>query len=146
MKKILLFLLLNTYLFSSSIYTLDNVKNVGIYFENKADFLGKEDKKKIKDYITKELKKVGFVFGKTDSDTIVLKINSKELDGTYFIHVSFALAEDVITKREGNIEALANTYLAGELIESDEPVEDTTEMVEFLLAQFIAAYKDDNEE
>ena len=146
MKKIILILLFNIYLLGSSIYTLDNIKNVGIYIENKTDFLGKEDKKKITEYITEELKKVGFIFGKTDSDTIVLKINSKELDGTYFIHVSFALAEDIITRREGNIEALANTYLASELIESDEPTEDTIELVEFLLAQFIAAYKDDNEE
>lgn len=146
MKKLLLILLICSSLFSKSIYTLDNVKNLHIYFANKSGFLDKQDKDKILQYIKNELTKAGFVLGKTDSSTFFLKVSAKEVDDTYIINVQSGLAEEVITRRKDNIETFAYTYFASELIESDEPKEDTVEVIEFLLNQFIVAYKDDNEE
>lgn len=146
MKSIILVLLIYTSLFSKSIFTLDYVKDIGIFFSNKSGFIDKKQKQNINKLIKKELEKSGFVFGKPDSSTLVVKVKAKELDETYFISIQLGLAEDVITKRKENIETFAYTYLRSELIESDEPYEDTVEMIEFLLSEFILAHKDDNEE
>ena len=146
MKSLILVLLISSTLFSNSIFTLDNVKNISIFFSNKSGFIDKEQKKSIKKYIQKELENAGFVFGKPDSNTMVIKIRAKELDDTYFISIQVGMAEEVITKRENNIETFAYTYLRSELIESEEPYEDTVDMIDFLLNQFILAHKDDNEE
>jgi len=108
--------------------------------------MSKKEKDKIVKYIKGELTKAGFVLGKADSSTFFFKVNAKEVDDTYIINIQSGLAEEVTTSRKDNIETFAYTYFASELIESDEPIEDTVEMIEFLLNQFIVAYKDDNEE
>lgn len=146
MKKVILFFLLVNSLFSSSIYTLDNIKNLHLYVEAKADFIGKEDKRNIAKFTKAKLSEAGFVFGVTDSSTIVVKIEAKEIDSTYIINIQLGLAEDVITMRKDDIETLAYTYLSNTMIESDEPYEDTLEYLQFLLYEFIAVHKEDNQE
>jgi len=145
-SKIILSLLLGSSLFSSTIYTLDNVKNLNFYLDSNAGFIGKEEKKDISQFAKDTLKKAGFVFGMTDSIIAVVKINSKEVDSTYVINIQFGLAEDVVTMRKDKIETFAYTYLANTMIESDEPYEDTLEYLQFLLYEFIAVHKEDNEE
>ena len=146
MKKLLFIILTCSSLFSASIYTLDNVKNLNIYFANKSGFLEKEQKNDISKSIKKELEKAGFIFGKADSVTFFVKVQAKEIDDAYIINIQLGIAEDVITKRKDNIETFSFTYLRSELIESDEPYEDTVDMINFLLNEFIVAHKDDNEE
>ena len=146
MRKIILFLLIYSSLFSASIYTLDNVKNINFYLANKADFLDKEQKTYIKKFVKEKLQKAGFIFGKTDSQTIIIRIDAKEVESTYIINIRFGLAEDVVTMRKDNIETFAYTYLSNTMIESDEPYEDTLEYIQFLLYEFIQAHKEDNEE
>ena len=146
MKKIVLFFLLVSSLFSSSIYTLDNVKNLNFYLDAKADFLGKEDKENITKFAKDKLLKAGFIFGKTDASIIVVKIDSKEIDSTYVINIQLGLAEDVVVDRKERVDTFAYTYLTNTMIESDEPYEDTLEYLQFLLYEFIAVHKEDNEE
>ena len=146
MKILFLVLLTCSFLLSSSIYTLDSVKNLNIYFDNKSGFLDKKNKEDINEYVETELKKAGFIFGRTDSIIFFIKVKAKELDETYFISVDMGIAEEVITKREGSIETFARTYSSNEFIESVEPYEDTLEVIEFLLQQFIESHRDDNEE
>lgn len=146
MKKLLLIFLTCSSLFSASIYTLDNVKKLSIYFSNKSGYIDKQQKNDIKKSIREKLEKAGFIFTKPDSVTLIVKVQAKEIDETYVINVQLGTAEYVITKREGDVETFAYTYLRSELIESDEPYEDTVDMINFLLDQYIVAYKDDNEE
>ncbi|MDA7817274.1 hypothetical protein N9A28_03695 [Sulfurimonas sp.] len=146
MRKLLLLIFTCSLVFSSSIYTLDNVKNLNIYFDNKSGFLDNKNKEDINKLITKELTSAGFIFGKTDAIIFFVKVKAKELDETYFINVELGLAEEVITKREGSVETFAHTYIGSELIESEEPYTDTVELIEYLLHEFIESYKDDNEE
>ena len=145
MIKLLLVLCFSTLLFSKSLYTLDNVKNLNFYLVNKTDFLSSDDKKKIERIIKDRLIKNGFVFGKTDATLFLVVVNAKEIGGSFAINIEIGLAEDVTTHRVGNIKTMAHTYTASELIESDKPYEDTLETIKNLLTQFLEAYKDDNE-
>jgi hypothetical protein len=111
-----------------------------------ADFIGKDEKIQLKKFVKDKLLKAGFVFGKVDSAFIIVRLNAKEIDDTYIINIDLGLAEDVATFRKDNTETFAYTYLAGSMIESDEPMEDTKEYIAFLLYEFIAAHKEDNEE
>ena len=75
-------MLLSSSLFSASLYTLDNVHSLNLYFASKADFLSKDKSEILKNMITKKLKKAGFVFGKTDAYIFVVKIDSIEIEGS----------------------------------------------------------------
>ncbi|MDA3907544.1 MAG: hypothetical protein PF437_00505 [Sulfurimonas sp.] len=145
MRKIILFLLVCGSLFSQSFYTLDNIKSLSLYMPNKVGYMDKEQKQKLKDSVIEKLKDAGFVFGKTDATTIMIKIESIRVNDTEVIHIQLGLAEEVLTHRPGNIHSFALTYLATDFMESDEPVQDTIESVDSLLSEFLEAYKDDNE-
>ncbi|EHP28868.1 hypothetical protein SMGD1_0341 [Sulfurimonas gotlandica GD1] len=107
--------------------------------------MDKEQKDSLKESVIEKLKKAGFIFGKTDATTFMIKIESINVNDTEVIHVQLALGEEVLTSRPGNIHSFALTYLATDFMESDEPVKDTIESVESLLSEFLEAYKDDNE-
>jgi len=146
MKYLVLFFLLFSSVFAKSIYTLDNLHKLGIYMDTHADFIGKAEKAELKEFLKSKLIKAGFVFGEVDSAYIIVKIDAKEIDDTYIVNILFGVAEDVATFRKDNIETFAYTYLTSKMIEADEPMEETKEYIAFLLYEFIAAHKEDNEE
>ncbi|WP_139064115.1 hypothetical protein [Sulfurimonas gotlandica] len=144
-KALIIFLLILSSLNAQSFYTLDNIKSLSLYMPNKVGFMDKEQKDSLKESVIEKLKKAGFIFGKTDATTFMIKIESINVNDTEVIHVQLALGEEVLTSRPGNIHSFALTYLATDFMESDEPVKDTIESVESLLSEFLEAYKDDNE-
>jgi len=145
MRKIILFLLVCSSLFSQSFYTLDNVKSLSLYMPNKAGYMDKEQKDSLKQSVIKKLTNAGFIFGETDATTFMVKIESINVEDTEIIYVQIGLAEEVLTPRPGKIHSFAFTYLANDFIESDEPIQDTIESVNFLISEFLESYKDDNE-
>ncbi len=144
-KRLIIILLMSSPLFCSSMFTLDNVKNLKFHFTNNTYFMEKHEKESIKKFIKEKLEKAGFVFGKVDPITFVVQVKSIEVNEVHVINISVGLAEDVKTKRAGGIETYAYTYIKSTLIESEDPYEDTLEAVDFLTCQFLTAYKDDNE-
>ena len=147
MRKIILGLLLSLNLFgASSFFTLDNVKNLSFYYAGKNDFISKTQSKEIKAHVIEKLTKAGFIFGETDALILVVKINSMRVDATYVINVEVSLDEDVVTNREGNVEAFALTYLDAKMIKSTAPYKDAIQTLDLLVDKFIALHKDDNEE
>ncbi|MCW8894867.1 MAG: hypothetical protein OQK48_02140 [Sulfurimonas sp.] len=144
-KKLFILLLLSSSLFSSSVFTLDNIKNLKFHFTNNTYFMEKDEKQEIEKFIKNKLQKAGFVFGEVDPITFVVKVKSIEIDEVHVITVFIGLAEDVTTKRIDKIETYAFTYMADTLIESEDPYEDTLEAIDFLTCQFLTAYGDDNE-
>jgi hypothetical protein len=146
MKSLFLTLWLAGSLFSASLYTLDNVHSLNLYFASDANFLTKEKKDELKSMITKKLEKAGFVLGKTDADIFVVKVSALEIEGSLALHLEIGLGEEVITKRKDNIETFSYTYLASKFIEGYDPYEDTREELSILVDAFIDAHKDDNEE
>lgn len=145
MKKIILLLSICASLFSQSFYTLDNVKSLSLYMPNSAKYMNKKQKNTLKNSVIKKLKDAGFVFGKTDATTFMLKIDSINVEDTEVIYIQLGLGEEVLTPRPGKIHSFAFTYLENDFIDSDEPIQDTIESVDFLISQFLEAYKDDNE-
>ena len=96
-KKLFLILLLSSSLFSASLYTLDNVRSLNLYFASQADFLTPENKKALKSMITQKLEKAGFVFGETDAYIFVVKVDALEFEGSQAIHMEIGLGEEVVT-------------------------------------------------
>lgn len=146
MKSLFLALMLAGSLFSASLYTLDNVHSLNLYFSSDANFLTAEKKDELKSMITQKLEKAGFVFGETDADIFVVKVSALEIEGSLALHLEIGLGEEVVTKRKDDIETFSYTYLASKFIEGYDPYEDTREELNALVDEFIDAHKDDNEE
>ena len=146
MKKLFLALLLSSSLFSASLYTLDNVHSLNLYFSNQTDFMSHDQEAILKTMVTEKLQKGGFVLGETDAPVFVVKIDALEIEGTQAIHMEVGLGEEVITKRKGKIGAFAYTYLASVFIEGySDPYKNTLESLTLLVDEFINAHKEDNE-
>jgi len=144
-KKLFLILLLTSSLFSASLYTLDNVHSLNLYFASEADFLSKDKKDILKKMITKKLEEAGFVFGKTDATIFVVKVDAIEIEDSTAIHLEVGLGEEVMTRRKDKIQTFAYTYLDSRFIEGYDPYEDTQDALMLLVNDFIDAHKDDNE-
>ncbi len=146
MKKLLLLLLLGSQIFAESFYTLDKVKHLNLYLDLQADFFNPAKKKQYKEELTAKLEEAGFVFGKTDAIILVVKVKTLAVEESQAISLQIGLGEDVITRREGNVETFAYTYLANKLIEGYDPYADTLEALNSMIDDFIDAYEDDKEE
>ncbi len=145
MKKLFLALLLSSSLYSASLYTLDNVHSLNLYFSNQTKFLTKDQASILKEMVAEKLKKAGFVLGETDASILVVKIDAIELKGTQAVHIEVGLGEEVITKRKDKIETFAYTYLDSKLLKMDDPYKETLGSLTLLIDAFIKAHKDDNE-
>ncbi|EQB35409.1 hypothetical protein M947_09000 [Sulfurimonas hongkongensis] len=145
MKKFILFLIITSSLLGDTFYTLDNIKNLRMYMTTSTNFLGKEKIADIEEIAKKRLLNAGFVFDGDDSATFMIKIEAVEIEDTQAIYVEIGIGEEVKTLREGDVYSFAFTYLANDLIESDDPYSDILESLDFLMSQFIEAYKIDNE-
>ncbi len=145
MKKLFLALLLSTSLFSASLYTLDNVHSLNLYFASEAGFLNQDTKVMLKNMVAEKLKKAGFSLGETDASVFVVKIDAIEVKGAHVIYIEVGLGEEVITKRKDKTETFAYTYLASKFIKADDPYKETVESLTLLLDEFIKAHKEDNE-
>lgn len=146
MRKLFLALFLSTSLFSASLYTLDNIHLLNLYFSNQTTFLNHDQEGILKNIVTERLKKAGFVLGETDASIFVVKINSLKIEGTQAIHLEVGLGEEVTTKRKDKIGTFAYTYLESKFIKgSSDPYKNTLEALRVLVDAFISAHKEDNE-
>lgn len=145
MKKLLLILVVCSSLFSASIFTLENINNIKIYFANNTDFLTPKQIGEIKKTTEDKLKKAGVELNKIDASTLMIKVESLEVDESYAIVITIALGEEIITKRKDSIQTFAWTYYKTDLIDSDELYDDTLESINFLVDEFVESYLDDME-
>jgi len=143
MKKILFTLLFCTSLFAQAPFTTDNLKNLRLHIINKTKFIDKKQELEIKALAMKKLKAVGIVFDKVDSSTFMIKIESLKVDKSYAVNVQVAVAEEVTSKREEKIETLDFTYFSNDLIDTQEPLVETLESINFLIDGFIELYLED---
>ncbi|WP_455755626.1 hypothetical protein [Sulfurimonas sp.] len=143
MKIIFFTILLSASLFSTSIFTVENVNNLKIYYANKSDFLNREQNKYIKTKTEEKFKSVGIELNKVDASAFMIKIESLEVEESHAVLVSIALGEEVLTNRKDKIGTFAWTYYKTDLMEIDEPYKDILESVDYLVDEFIEAYLDD---
>ncbi|MBA3025232.1 MAG: hypothetical protein FP820_02345 [Sulfurimonas sp.] len=145
MRTILFILLLSVSLSAALPFTLENLKNLRIYFINKSDFINKQQEAELKEAIAKKLTAAGIVLNATDSSTFMIKIESVHIDTTYVVNVGIAVGEEIITKRKDAVQTLAFTYHANDFIDTKEPYIETLESVHYLVDDFIDLYNEDKE-
>lgn len=145
MKKLLLILFIPAILFAAIPFTLDNLTNLRVFCMNKTDFIDKSQVSKIKTMAEEKLKSAGIVMNKIDASTVMIKLESLKLEKLYVVNVTLAVGEEIITKRKDSPQTLAFTYFMNDMIDTDEPYDDTIESINFLLDGFVEAYINDKE-
>ncbi len=145
MKKLFLAFLLSSSLNCASLYTLDNVHSLNLYFASEADFLDQDKKATLKNMVTEKLTKAGFALGETDASIFVVKIDAIKIQETQAIHIEVGLGEEVIAKRKEKIQTFAYTYLENKFIKTQDPYTQTVTLLGTLVDAFIKAHKEDNE-
>jgi len=131
-------------LFSATYFSLDDVTSLHLHMLNKVEFMDEKQKDTLKKDIISKLKKAGFKFGEVDSAAFIIKIKSIEIEDGEVVHISVSLGEDVIVSRKDEIDVFSFTYYTDDLIEADEPYEETIDALNSLISKFINAYEDDN--
>ena len=147
MKKIFLLLII-TYSLATSAqipYTLENLKKLNLFYADRSGLFSKKEQEEIKKSILDKLTKHGFVQNATDPNTLVIKIKTIDIDDTIIANISLLVGEEVITKREANIETLALTFHLNKFVELDEPTKEIKELVDSMLGEFLKLYKEDME-
>lgn len=145
MKKLFLAFLLSSSLHCASLYTLDNVHSLNLYFASEAGFLDSEKKAALKNMVTEKLTKAGFVLGETDASILVVKIDAIKIEETQAIHIEVGLGEEVITKRKAKVQTFAYTYLDSKFVKTQDPYTQTFTLLGALMDTFVKAHQDDNE-
>ena len=145
MKKIFFIIAICSSLFSASIFTLENANNLKLYFSNQSEFLTPKQIEHIKAITQDKLKSANIELNKIDPTTIMIQIESMEIDESYAVIITIALGEEVQTKRKDKIETFAWTYYKTDFIDTNEPYKDTLESVNYLIDEFIEAYLEDME-
>lgn len=130
--------------FASIPFTLDKLQNINILLLNKAEFITPIDETIIKTKIKEKLIKHAITFNGVDASTLIVTIDTFMVDKTYIVHTQFIIAEEVQTFRKDDIETLAFTFHAHDLIDTKEPYPDTIESIEYLLNEFLELYDEDN--
>ena len=147
MKKIILLILtLNALLFAEHLpFTLENLKNLNIYYVDKSGLFTKQEQNSIKKNIENKLIKTGFNTHGSDPSTLVIIVQTIDIDDIYVANISLLVGEEVITKRKDAIATMAFTYHVNDFVELDEPVDDIEESINTLLDEFINLYREDME-
>lgn len=145
MKKLFLAILLSSSLNCASLYTLDHVHSLNLYFASEAGFLDQEKKAALKNMITEKLTKAGFVLGETDASIFVVKIDALSTQETQAIHIEVGLGEEVIAKRKEKVQTFAYTYLENKFIKTQDPYTQTFTLLATLVDAFVKSHKEDNE-
>lgn len=145
MKKLLLALLFSNSLYSASLYTLDHVHSLNLYFASEASFLDQEKKSALKNMVTEKLAKAGFALGETDASIFVVKIDALETKESHAVHIEVGLGEEVIAKRKEKVQTFAYTYLETKFIKTQDPYTQTLTLLGTLVDAFVKSHKEDNE-
>lgn len=145
MRKLLFALLLSSSLNCASLYTLDNVHSLNLYFASEARFLDQDKKTALKNMVTEKLTQAGFALGETDASIFVVKIDALETKESHAVHIDVGLGEEVIAKRQKKVQTFAYTYLETKFIQTQDPYTQTFTLLASLVDAFIKSHKEDNE-
>lgn len=147
MKKIILSLIILFSLASGAQipYTLENLKKLNLFYADRSGLFTKKEQEEIKKSILDKLTSHGFVQNAIDPSTLVVKIKTIDIDDTIIANITLLVGEEVITKREANIETLALTFHLNNFVELDEPTKDIKELVDSMLGELLKLYKEDME-
>ncbi len=126
-------------------YTLENLKKLNLYYVDRSGLFSKKEQQEIKKHIKSRLQASGFDLHADDPSTLVVKIQTIDIDDSVVAYIALLVGEEVITKRDGNIETMALTYQQSDFLELDDPEIDIKEVVYRLLEEFLQLYSEDME-
>lgn len=130
----------------TSPYSLENLKafHVGLYDRSK--LLSKNQLKIIKSKITKKMKSLGINTSPKEYSKMVIKIESVDLGDVQVLNITLRIIEDVIPKRDTNLESIGITYYKNDLFELEEdPLKSIEESIfQYLIPEFLKQYKEEN--
>ena len=145
MKKIIVLLLLLTYSYAITPFSLENLKELNIKFLNKKETISKSLEEKITKKVKEKLENLGI---KTKTDKFsYLKMGVKidKFDKITFVRTSIQIQEDVEILRDNPFKFMAITYKKDDSFEAEDLENDIYEsIVDYLLEDFIDQYKDEN--
>ncbi len=146
MKKAL-FLTLTLFgsLYAKGPYTLTNLKCANVYVKNDSQFFEKKDVEDARAILLKAVEEMKLKTAQRDCSTLMLKIESIEAKPNYYIYTKLALGEDIVTRRDEEVESFALSYDASDFFDTEEPHADLLESVRYLVDDFKDHLKDDNE-
>ena len=146
MKKLFLLILIVTYSFSITPYSLENLKEFNVKVLNKKKTISKELEKKIVDKIKDEFNRLGIKTQSKNFSNFKIKIKIDKIKNVDFVRTSISVSEDVIPLRDENLEMLAITYKKEDSFEAEDLELDIYEsIVDYLLDDFIEQYKNEND-
>lgn len=145
MKKIILILFsLYSFAFGAVPFTVENIQNLRILLINHSDIVSKKQIENIKIDIQKNLEKHGINLKEIDPSTLVIIIETMEVNKINIANIQFIISEEVITRRKNDINTFAFTYYTNDFFEIEEK-SDIKESVDILLEQFLELYEEDME-
>lgn len=126
-------------------FTLENLGPLRLYFINHSDFITPGQETALKTQIKARLTAEGFALDQRDPSTFFVKIESLHGAKIAYVMVQIGIGEEIITRRRDAVESFAFTYHAGDFIETETPLADTNESINFLMDEFFELYHEDNE-
>ncbi len=143
MKTLLGLLMATHLLFAGLPFNLENLTQMRLYIVNESEFIDTAKEEAIRAHVFKRLSDKGFVFGKRDSSTFFVKIESLHVNDSDIINTQIGVGEQSEVQRGKTIQTFAFTYYANDLIESQAPYSDMMDSLNFLIDEFLAQYEED---
>jgi thioredoxin-related protein len=130
----------------TSPYSLENLKEFHVKFFDKSKILSDAQKDTIKQKLKNQFEAIGVNTNPKEYSNLVIKVESVELDSAKVLNITLRVIEDVIPKRDTQLEAIGITYYKNDLFELDEePFEMIEESIfKYLIPEFLKQYKEEN--
>ncbi len=126
-------------------YNLENLNKLNLYYVDKSGLFSKKEQQEISQHIKSRLRTSGFNLHADDPSTLVVSIKTIDIEDTVIAYITLLVGEEVITKRDDNIETMALTYHQSDFLELDDPVIDIKEVIYRLLEEFLQLHSEDME-
>lgn len=145
MKKLILLLLCMLYSYAITPFSLKGIKELNVKFLNKNETISEELATKIENKVIEKLEAAG-IKTKTDKYShFKMGVKVQKIGDVDFVKTFIVIQEDVKLLRNPSFESMAITYQKDDEFEAEELEKDIYEsIVEYLLADFLEQYKEEN--
>jgi len=146
MKKILFLILLASHIFAISPYNLEGIKEVTLKISDKSKIISPKLKEKIIRDLQKELKNNTINVKNGNPTSLIIKIESVQIEKRLVLNISLFVNETVSPKRDTTLQGIGLTYFQNDMFEVEEELEKTLydSIFKLLLQDFLTQHKEEN--
>ena len=146
MKKILFLILLTSHIFAISPYNLEGIKEVTLKISDKSKIISPKLKEKIIRDLQKELKNNTINVKNGNPTSLIIKIESVQIEKRLVLNISLFVNETVSPKRDKTLQGIGLTYFQNDMFEVEEELEKTLydSIFKLLLQDFLTQHKEEN--